>query len=232
MEDFESVSGNSVPTNFSFIQTSPGTYTNAAGHNGSNGNNGNSGTLLGGGGPYSTPGTYIRNIAPRLGFDLRQDITVNFDAKVLATGNYDSGGFMFGDIADGLTGAPGQLLSTTFNRQNFSNDRPHIRSGDGTVLDSTSIASKFEPGNWYKVEILWDTTPGSLTGTCTTNIRRWSGSSWVAYYSISTDSPFTFDSKTAFFAFGDIDTGNGMSFDNISITGKEITPTGTLITLY
>lgn len=225
-EDFESTSGSTVPANWSLIQTAAGTYSTTNGHNGSGGSSGNGGRLDGGSGPNTTPGTYIINNSPLKSLDLQQDITVSFDARLTAAGNYDSGGFMIGDIANGVSGVAGELLSTTFNRQNFGNDNNVIRNGAGTVLSSSST-TKFTSDAWYKISILWDTTPGSLTGNLTVTSQSWNGSAWVAHYSITTLSQFTFNSHVGYVAFGDIDSA-GITFDNISITGKEITPAGTL----
>ncbi len=126
---------------------------------------------------------------------------------------------MFGNIASGLTGTAGQLLSTTFNRSNFGNDDPEIRDGAGNIFTPAENNVKFIDGTWYKAAFNWTPTTGR-TGNFTIEIRT--ASTNAVLYNITTSTTHTFDSNAAWFAFGDIDSAGGAYYDNISINGTTI----------
>jgi MYXO-CTERM domain-containing protein len=209
-ENFDSSSGSTPPTGWSFVDSTNGggAYSTVTGNPGnagavSNGSNGN------------PPTAYIVNNGTA--FDLTQTVTVSFDVQMNFTGSYDSGAVFFGDIADGVTGAAGQLLTMNFGSNNFGNDDPEIRDGAGTSYTPGENQQKVYSGTWHSATYTWTPNSGTtgnltfvMTGTKNGDIN------------MTTNTPFTFDSNEGYFAFGDLDAANPVVFDNIEITGTQI----------
>lgn len=214
-ENFDSSLGSTPPTGWTFAGS--GTYNTGTGETG------NGGSIESSVSTGRIPGAYIINSGSQA-YDLRESITVNFDVKVSETGNYESAAVMFGNIAEGTTGTADELLSMSFGRNNFGNDDPEIVNGANTILTPGENQQKVIFGTWHSGTYTWTPTSGTtgdlsftLTGTQNGNV-------------VMSVTGFTFGDEAGYFAFGDLDS-DGVTYDNIEITGTVVPEPGSLALL-
>lgn len=178
------------------------------------------------------PGCYIVNSdGPVFGtgpfLDLTKPISGSFqyyiDTDLSGGDSRAKGGiFIFGDIRNGIAGSTaGSYLGLQMMKDSFGNR--------GGVIDGAGNQVKSYVGNqnylsWYTISFSWTPTNG-VSGVFEAS-GSGSGSWSVAY------SNYTFNVTQAYFGFGAGDYYNGspvVYYDDISITGSPINPSGTVI---
>ncbi|QTN33880.1 hypothetical protein HZ994_16695 [Akkermansiaceae bacterium] len=227
--DFESQTPGSsvVPTGWSYVHSgvgapaTNGTYTTTAASGGSTGS-GLGGVLVGNNPTHGTnlPYSFLVNSGSTNGFDVRQSITGTYDFLITNGAQYDTAGFLFGDIKGGtISGSnAGQFLSIQHANGGFGQ-----ATAESRIVDGANVATYAPTGNagfadntWYRSSFTWTPTSGT-TGDLSYTATRWNGSTWVAHSTFGITA-HTFDNPEAFVGVADL-WGTSTTFDNISVTG-------------
>ncbi len=171
-------------------------------------------------------GAYIVNSGMEP-FDASKPIIGSFDFYVEDVGNYCGGNFLFGNIADERNWEAGELLEFHFRRSTFAT-RAQILDGAEDNIYAPGTNNEFVAGNtWYSGEFTWTPTNG-LTGDVYIEWREGESTTvrWMAYEG------FTFDNPEVWFGLGSggrTGAAGDTRFDNVSIEGFPILPSGTFI---
>lgn len=227
--DFESqtAGSGSTPSGWSYLHTGlgpNGTYVTSAANGGSTGT-GLGAVLAASHGAHDTnklPYSYLVNSGSATGFDVTKSITGSYDFNMANSAQYDTAGFLFGDIKSGtMTNSPGQLIMILLANGGFGQANAESRFVDGASNQTYAPTSNagFADNTWYRNAFTWTPTSGT-TGNLSYTATRWNGSSWVAHSTFSITG-HTFDSAEAYFGIADIAAGS-TTFDNIVINGELI----------
>lgn len=230
--DFESQSAGSstVPTGWAYANSGVGptpgvgTYTTSAAGGGSTGT-GLGGVLVSNNSTHGTnlPFNFLVNSGSSAGFDVRQSITGSYDFLMSNNAQYDTAGFLFGDIQGGtISGSDaGQLLSIQHAEGGFGQPTAESRIVDGAneATNAPTGNAGFSNNIWYRSSFTWTPTTGT-TGDLSYTAQRWNGSAWVAHSTFGITG-HTFSDPEAYVAVADLWAAN-TTFDNITVTGTLI----------
>lgn len=230
--DFESQTAGSstVPVGWGYVHSgvgapaTNGTYTTSAAGGGSTGT-GLGGVLVGNNPTHGTnlPYSFLVNSGSTAGFDVRQSITGSYDFLITNGAQYDTAGFLFGDIKAGtISGSnAGQFLSIQHANGGFgqANAESRFVNGANVATYAPTGNAGFADNTWYRSSFTWTPTSGT-TGDASYTALLWNGSAWVAHSTFSITG-HTFSDPEAYIGVADL-YGTSTTFDNISVTGTLI----------
>lgn len=230
--DFESQtpSTTTVPAGWAYLHSgigapaTNGTYTTTAANGGSTGS-GLGGVLVGNNPTHGTnlPYSFLVNSGSPSGFDVRLSITGSYDFLITNGAQYDTAGFLFGNIQGGAISGTnaGQLISIQHANGGFGQATAESRIVNGANVATYAPTSNagFADNTWYRSSFTWTPTSGT-TGNLSYTATQWNGSSWVAHSTFGITG-HTFDDPEAYVAVADM-WGTSTTFDNITVTGTLI----------
>jgi len=160
-------------------------------------------------------------------FDASKPISGSFDFNVEQVGNYCGGNFIFGDIATGRNGQAGESLEFHLRRATFGARAQILDGAENNIYDPGQNTASVSTETWYSGEFTWTPTNG-LTGDVRIEWRAGESTTvlWMEYEG------FTFDNPEVWFGLGSggtTSTAGDTRFDNVSIEGFPILPSGTVI---
>ncbi len=229
--DFEAQTADSsdVPAGWSYVDSglgTSGTYvTSAAGAGSPDG--GLAGVLVSTNPTHGSnlPHSFLVNSGSPSGFDITKPLSGSYDFRMVHTNNYDSAGFLFGDIKSGvITGTDaGQLLMMSQTNGGFGQINAESRITDGSN-DSTFAPQSnlgFSDDIWYRVAFTWTPTSGT-TGDFSYTATRWDSNALTFIpHSTFGITGHTFNKPEAYVAIADM-WATSTRFDNITVTGTFI----------
>lgn len=227
-EDFEALSGSTLPAGWALIDTGGGapepdaSYANATGSDGNGGSSGVGGRVSSA--DYSTytglPGAYV--VAPQLA-DPTQPFNGSFDVILANEGTAaDDAIFIIGAIGSGLTHVAGDAIGIKLIEGGGTVGSLVVNGAGTTLVEGPNVVDE----TWYRLEFEWTPTDGS-TGDL--SIRVIDLNSWTRldYFWRG----FTFTPRGVQFGFGSLN--DTATFDDIRIHGVTYTPPmGTMFSIF